>query len=410
MLRSLQMPDNHVMDQDQQKNSFQREDISPFLEVSFADPYGLPTLMPRWHDLEHSKKPRTLGLELSSEKVNSLRTLVVIHAFNTDKLPSLLFRLLESDFPSDIVITTASSEKAREIQNIRAEVMRSDRTLEIEVLPNHGRDVLPFWTTLQKYGPGYDYFLKLHLKRSAHIDPQGYSQRNDHDQDFGALWSNDIYSCLIPSSCEEHSMILNWMRDHGLSALYPRPLSELAHYGWADPMNMLIAASILRDLGVSDLNILAPLIYPVGNMFWGSMAAWLPFSRYFSEESRYPTEPLQTDGTFLHAVERCYSYLLTATWSGIGILYPPLPEDQCAIKRGVSLNMENHFVSRIGENGAIQSPACLFHSLYLEASCRQRTRANRLAHELDILRRRQPRFIIGTMIARLRASLAFLRT
>lgn len=404
------MSDDHVIDQDQQQNAFHREDISPFLEVSFADPYGLPTLMPRWHDLEHSKKPRTLGLELSSENVNSLRTLIVIHAFNTDMLPSLLSRIFESDFPGDIVITTESSEKAREIQSIRAEVMRGDRTPEVDVLPNHGRDILPFWTTLERYGSGYDYFLKLHLKRSAHVDPQGCSQRRDHDQDFGTSWSNDIYSCLIPSSCDEYARILSWMRDSDLGAVYPRPLRELAHYGWAEPKNMLIAASILRDLGVPDLNLLAPLIFPVGNMFWGSMAAWLPFSRYFSEESRYPAEPLQTDGTFLHAVERCYSYLLTAAGSGIGILYPPLPEDQLAIKRGISLNFENHLVSGIGEDGGIQSPACLFHSLYLEAFSRQRTRANRLAHELDILRRRQPRFIIGTMIARLRASLAFLRT
>jgi hypothetical protein len=93
-------------------------------------------------------------------------------------------------------------------------------------------------------------------------------------------------------------------------------------HGWGLPSNLHWVAEILKGQGMHGLNVLLPLIYPVGNMFIGSVSSFLPFADYFIETIEPPIEPLPIDGTVLHGIERCYSYLLAGKGENAGIIYP----------------------------------------------------------------------------------------
>jgi hypothetical protein len=86
---------------------------------------------------------------------------------------------------------------------------------------------------------------------------------------------------------------------------------------------MVIAAQILEELGYDPLQLLRPLFFPAGNMFWGAIDSFMPLVPYFVDQGRYPVEPVALDGTFLHAVERCYTFVLGSVGLGVGFLFPP---------------------------------------------------------------------------------------
>jgi len=303
--------------------------LSSCVELVISDS-GLATLMPCWETLEGLSKsfelsdcPRPINQQASAEASRTARTLVIIHAFDPESLPGLLKRFKDLEILQDLVITTDTQDKARRINDIHLSSLGGVSRLRVEVIPNHGRDVWPFWRVLEKFGEDYDYFLKLHLKRSTHWEELGYWNASVEGKDAGLAWNDDCFDCLIPSSDAECQSMLNWMTDQRLGALFPRPHRVVARFGWGSEQNMRIAAQILAELGCDPLTLLKPLLFPAGNMFWGTMASFLPLVSYFVNHNHYPPEPVALDGTFLHAVERCYSYLLAPAGYAIGFLFPP---------------------------------------------------------------------------------------
>jgi lipopolysaccharide biosynthesis protein len=305
---------------------------------------GLATLMPCWETLEGLSKsfelsdcPRLINQEDSAEASRTARTLVIIHAYDPESLSGLLKRFKDLEILRDLVITTDTQDKARRINDIHLSSLGGVSRLRVEVIPNHGRDVWPFWRVLEKFGEDYDYFLKLHLKRSTHWEELGYWNESVEGKDAGTAWNDDCFDCLIPSSDAECQSILDWMTDQRLGALFPRPHRVVARFGWSSEQNMVIVSQILAELGCDPLTLLRPLLFPAGNMFWGTMASFLPLVPYFVEHDHYPPEPVALDGTFLHAVERCYSYLLAPAGYAIGFLFPPLIGAAPPRLRGVEL-------------------------------------------------------------------------
>jgi hypothetical protein len=304
-------------------------ELAKCIELVIPD-NGLATLMPCWKTLEglsqsfeYTDSPLLIDQKASAAASRSARTLVIVHAYDPESLPGLLDRFKDLEILQDLVITTDTHDKARQISYIHANSLAGVSRLRVEVIPNHGRDILPFWRVLQRFGTDYDYFLKLHLKRSTHWEELGYWNASVEGKDAGSAWNDDCFDCLIPSSDAECRSMLNWMAEQRLGALFPRPHRVVARYGWGSEQNMVIVAKILSDLGCDPLTLLRPLLFPAGNMFWGAMASFLPLVPYFVEYDHYPSEPISLDGTFLHAVERCYSYLLASAGDSIGFLFPP---------------------------------------------------------------------------------------
>ncbi len=365
--------------------------LIPFLDLVVDQ--GLPTLMPLWQKLEDSPLPQPLlaGPQLAApgpiEEAGRPRTLVVIHAFDPERLTSLLRRMSSLPLLHDLVITTDTTEKALRIEAIHKDILGNGLKLRVDVVANHGRDVLPFWTMLQKYGAGYDYFLKLHLKRTIHWDNCANSSGDSFGGDAGAEWTEDSLRCLIPASNEACRSLLDWMSAQQLGCLYPRPYSVVARYGWGNDMNFIIAARILRDFGHDEANLLVPLIFPAGNMFWGSMRHFSHLITYFSDAALYPEEPLPTDGTFLHATERCLSFLMASKGVNVGVLFPPAEAARHPdVLRALPLNLAG-LTSSAAEptSETVGAGAFALHGLYLRLILEAREREQRIRRERDSL-------------------------
>lgn len=365
----------------------------PYVQLVIPDD-GIPTLMPCWKTLESlslpinsagdSRKEGEGRSGRSSEEVMPVRILVIIHAYDPDLLEDLLWRLKSLQLLQDLVITTDTQEKAHRIETLHLRSLGGSSRLRVEVLPNFGRDVWPFWRVLEKHGEEYDYFLKLHLKRSTHWEELGYWNASVEGKDAGSAWNDDCFNCLIPTNDAECRSLLHWMKAHDLGALFPRPHRIVASFGWGREQNMVITAQILSELRLEPLHLLRPLFFPAGNMFWGVMATFLPFAPYFLEPGRYPAEPLALDGTFLHAVERCYSYLLASVGHAVGFLFPPQNGADASGLRGVKVEALMTEGSEEG-NVAPLMELLLLHRLYSTPSREWRGRAQRAEGELQAM-------------------------
>jgi hypothetical protein len=368
--------------------------LSPYLHLNTSEPHSLPTLMPRWNALEASELVRPLDQFVSSSigQVGcdqGIRSLVILHAFYLDRLKPLLERLIALDCFSLIVVTTDTAEKAERLEAWRHELVFGGSKMIVEVFQNRGRDVLPFWKTLGLYGAGYDLFLKLHMKRSSIWDEQWQHTLADHDGAAGWAWTEDISRCLIPSSTHEYHLLTTWIRDEGIGALFPRPYKGVQHAGWGNYKNLFHASELLRTVGLSDLYLLLPLIFPAGNMFWGNVKPFLPLASVCSNADFYPDEPLADDGTPLHAMERSYAALLVSKGFNVGILFPPKSGDPGSGLMGMAVDF-NHPMSSdhpLEESSrctaSSHSQAVWLYLLHLKEVMQERSRGDQFCKELE---------------------------
>jgi rhamnosyltransferase len=368
--------------------------------------------MPRWKELEASSIPfvqsDVLGLFGSPVPLAdsvSRRALVIIHAYDPDLLGRLFKRFLGLSSLGDLIVSTDTEEKASRIKSLHRCELGGESRLQVEVTPNLGRDVLPFWSVLGSHGKGYDFFLKLHLKKSAHWEDLGYWNASLEGRDAGSAWNDDCFDCLIPSSDVECRSVLKWMADQRLGALFPRPHRIVERFGWGSEQNMVIATQILADLGCDPLNLLRPLFFPAGNMFWGSMESFLPLVPYFTKRDHYPDEPVPLDGTFLHAVERCYGYVLKSAGFSTGYLFPRLIDAPSSGLRGLEVAA---LIPGSRDEPGPWMDVLRLHTLYTSPAKRWHDRAERRERKLkalqDVMRQ-----IEGTPWRRLKARLGRLR-
>lgn len=396
--------------------------LSPYLHLNTSEPHSLPTLMPRWDALEASGLPRPLDQLVSSSfgqvgQDQGIRSLAIIHAFYPDCLKPLLERLVRLDCFSVIVITTDTAEKAARFEAWRHELAFGESRMIVEVVQNRGRDVLPFWKTLEHYGAGCDVFLKLHLKRSPIWDEKWQDSIGENG-DAGWAWTEDICRCLIPSSKHEYQLLTTWMTVEGIGALFPRPYKGVQHAGWGNYKNLFHASELLRSVGVSDLFLLLPLIFPAGNMFWGDVKSFLPMAALCSNDDYYPEEPLADDGTPLHAMERSYTALLASKPSNIGVLFPPKTYGLGSGLMGVTVNINHPLSSDVTLDHSRQcdvfphSQAIWIYLLHLKEVMRERSRGDQFCRELEKAhltvahtRQNQASSVLGRLLHKIKTSL-----
>jgi hypothetical protein len=93
--------------------------------------------------------------------------------------------------------------------------------------------------------------------------------------------------------------------------------------------NYLICNRLCRQLQLPEFQPWNPLVFPAGNMFYGLTSAFLPFRGFFSDLNLYPEEPLPSDGTVAHAVERIISAICASRMLGVASLFAPQHDSDC---------------------------------------------------------------------------------
>ena len=234
--------------------------------------------------------PLAVGRKLQQKTVA-----VHLHCFYRDMIPEICGYLASIPCRFDLFV---SLPEGREPDSARLEEEFRNRipnlgALECRVVPNRGRDLAPFLVTFGKTLGKYDYFCHIHTKKSLHTPAH-------------ACWAEFIYRHLFASR-EWVERIFALLED-GADTVYPADFLMMREEpsGWGS--DLAFAQNVVDRFGLkANLKHDLPVIeFPQGSMLWGRSEA---LSRMFSLELDYedfPAEPLGTDGSVAHALERLF--------------------------------------------------------------------------------------------------------
>jgi lipopolysaccharide biosynthesis protein len=296
------------------------------LIVTYPPPEAIASAVPNWHILSSPRIEPNIAQKIDIiAPIDPPRLGIICHAYNVSKeLLGQLDHIIKNYRPSSIVLTTDTDSKKNRLEGYLASLPMAPVFCDVLVVPNHGRDVLPFWIGLKAIAAHADVFLKIHWKQSPHLD-QHFPQFDG--QPACNAWNTDLFTTLLPDSLQELRDILILFKQANLSCIFPRPWQPLWHLHWHSHPNMLHAATLLEELNCPKTAMLIPLIFPAGNMFYGSVPFFEKFLDFFLAKDDYPGEPLPADGTVLHAIERIYTLISASNGFNIASLFPPSTEN-----------------------------------------------------------------------------------
>ena len=242
----------------------------------------VPAKIPAYsHPVHHLQFP--VVQEASGSEIN-LRIAAHIHAFETKGIMEIVSRLADGPMAIDLFITSDEHSKLDEMQD---GLIGIDNAVTWIRTPNRGRDIGPFLCGLPDEFWGHDVVGHFHVKASSHLDRQMTEQ-----------WKTFVYEHLIDGPDVLRQIFWRFESDPKLGLLFAEDPCQI---GWTK--NAKIAAELALRLGLEGPLPPAPE-FPIGNMFWARSGALEPLRRLKLDWDDLPDEPVPSDGTLLHALER----------------------------------------------------------------------------------------------------------
>lgn len=207
-----------------------------------------------------------------------------IHAFYTDQLAADLDGFCAYGLARRIVVTTDTDRKRAEIEAIFA---AAGREVEMRVVPNRGRDILPFLDLFREGAAGEDdIWCHLHQKKSLGVTVEG------------DIWRSFLQRILLGDRDELSNALAQVAQPKvGLVApLDPYCLSWNA----SRPLLQRLASRLPAPPAST------PLLFPVGNMFWVRRPVVEAMNAFFGDAYPWPNEPVGSDGSEYHLIERLW--------------------------------------------------------------------------------------------------------
>lgn len=201
---------------------------------------------------------------------------------------------------ADLYITTDTENKKRKIEEEFSKLRFN--MLNVTVVPNKGRDVAPFLVSFRKYLAQYDYVCHVHDKKAGQTKP-------------GTIGTAFAYKCfenVLASKKYVENIISTFEQNKRLGMLVPPPPNHADYYitlglEWGN--NYENTAKLAKELGINvSMSPDKEPIAGLGSYFWVRGEALKPiFDKEWSYED-FPPEPVDDDGTIMHAIERIYPF------------------------------------------------------------------------------------------------------
>ncbi len=188
----------------------------------------------------------------------------------------------------------------KKAESVREEILKFKPSATVIVVPNRGRDVLPFLHLARRLNDaGYEKFLKMHSKKSMH--------RKD-----GNLWINDMMSKLIPSSATKLNSLMTTLSlpDTGIVGPYGHYISLDAYFGSNEEKTRTLLDSCVGTQGSDEvIKHLDRYGFFAGTMFWGRFDAIESLLNQYYQPADFEYEAGQLDSTLAHAIERGFTVI-----------------------------------------------------------------------------------------------------
>lgn len=235
------------------------------------------------------------GAEMHEPKlvVKGTRIAVQAHVFYRGLTAEVVGKTNNIPAPFDLYITTTTRENAAAIRAYTDAHSRADK-VEVVVVENRGRDVLPFLAQMRDVLQSYDYVCHIHTKKSLH-------------NNMGSAWRRYLYENLLGSGKIVSEILDLFMKDRKLGIVFPENFDLIRDkIKWGNDKEL--CEGLMKRIDKS-FKIDGEPLFPAGDMFWARTGA---VEKLFSLNLRsddFPEEAGQVDGTLMHAIERIWLYL-----------------------------------------------------------------------------------------------------
>jgi hypothetical protein len=235
------------------------------------------------------------------------RAALHIHVFYDEAVADLCERLNTNNAPVDLFITVPEETDLDDARRHWTAYRRG--RVEFTVVPNRGRDIGALLTGLA-HSPiwEYEFIGHLHTKRSTWLN-------NTKLVDY---WRIFLLENTLGS---EHPMM-----DTSLNALDSSPELGLIFpddpyvLGWEE--SLPFAVRLAGQMGFQK-SLPRAFNFPVGTFFWARTAALRKLRELSLQWEDYPAEPLPSDGTILHALERLFPLVAAEAGYETAVSYVP---------------------------------------------------------------------------------------
>ena len=190
---------------------------------------------------------------------------------------------------ADIIIDKAS-EIAKNVKSGKLFVFKKN---------NRGRDVSALLVTAKEMCRKYTYFGFCHDK----------APKNESAKAFAGDWESDLFDNILSNSKYVRNVIYKMQTDRQIGLLVPpEPRGEFHYYDyWLDDYDN--TCKLASDLGLSVIPDREYNPIAIGTAFWARRDALAKLIDYDWKYEDFPEEPLASDGTISHAIERIFPYV-----------------------------------------------------------------------------------------------------
>lgn len=201
----------------------------------------------------------------------------------------------------DIYVTAPNEEKMSHVKKVFAKLQ--GHKVEFRIVGNIGRDVAPFLVGCKDLIDKYDLICKLHDKKVYQVVPMSV----------GASWSYKCFENMAKNEVFIENVIKTFQENPKLGLLTPPVPNHAPYYPttgkveWGD--NFDVAQELAKTLGINvDMTKEKEPVAPLGSMFWARTKALKVLFDHDWQYDEFPPEPIETDATVLHAIERIYPF------------------------------------------------------------------------------------------------------
>lgn len=233
----------------------------------------------------------------------NLRVALVMHIYYTELAPFCSQYVNSMPVGTHVYITVPSEEKLEIVKQSFAPI--SGYNIEFRVVGNIGRDVAPFLVGCKDLIDKYDLICKVHDKKVYQVKPMS----------IGASWQTECFDNLLRNSIMVDNIIGLFESKQYLGMLTPPVPKHGAYYPttgkgeWGE--NFAVAKQLAEQLGLNvNMDEKKEPVAPLGSMFWVRTKALKSLFEHDWQYDEFPQEPIETDATLLHAIERIYPFVV----------------------------------------------------------------------------------------------------